>query len=838
MTTTAVTGGDTPLGQVTSATAAAPAASAVVVGPDMQRLRYSYPPRAQAVTWPTTELNSEAVLTRLLSEPFTADIASSRDGLLRRRRSLHTVLGWLAGQPGDTWQARWLASGADVMGNADWVRPALVSRPGRGGEGVTVTSGLRVCVQVMVSADVIRPSLGWVLTPRAPQNLVPLMAGLRDPAGFAELVALCEASGAGRTMKKAALRRAATILAVKGGTLRDITVGDCLELSAAVDGRSVRRNAAMGFYQLLHTMGVFGPDAPPRMRAFTTQGQLSPAQLIDRHGIACRPVRDLLVAYLQERQPTLDHTSLTGLAAALGGLFWRDLERHHPGINSLHLPPDVAAGWKQRVMIKTRRVLGPDGQVDQVRERRAGGLQNLAVVRAFYLDIAQWAMEEPGRWGPWAAPCPVRAEDLARQKELRSRKSRMDQRTRERLAVLPRLARHVHTTRLDAAARLHAARDTDPGATFTAAGGELRRTATGADSAHIWAEPVSGGKRRDLTGEEDRAFWTWAAVETLRHTGIRIEELTELSHHSLIQYSLPSTGELVPLLQIAPSKSDTERLLVVSPELADVLAAIISRIRRPDGSVGCVTAYDPHERIWNPPMPLLFQRRFSLEQRAIPGGTIADWLGLALRDTGITDAAGRPLQFTPHDFRRMFITDAVLHGMPPHIAQLVAGHRDINTTMGYKAVYPEEVINGHRAFITRRRALRPAEEYRVPTEKEWDEFLGHFQHRKLALGTCGRSYATPCIHEHACLRCPLLRPDPAERDRLVDIRDNLIARIAEARQQGWLGEVEGLQVSLQAARHKLEQVDQIADHRRSIPLGLPTFGESAGRTVNAQIAPN
>ena len=38
--------------------------------------------------------------------------------------------------------------------------------------------------------------------------------------------------------------------------------------------------------------------------------------------------------------------------------------------------------------------------------------------------------------------------------------------------------------------------------------------------------------------------------------------------------------------------------------------------------------------------------------------------------------------------------------MPPHIAQLVAGHRDINTTMGYKAVYPEEAINGHRAFIS------------------------------------------------------------------------------------------------------------------------------------------
>jgi hypothetical protein len=65
-----------------------------------------------------------------------------------------------------------------------------------------------------------------------------------------------------------------------------------------------------------------------------------------------------------------------------------------------------------------------------------------------------------------------------------------------------------------------------------------------------------------------------------------------------------------------------------------------------------------------------------------------------------------------------------MHGMPPHIAQLVAGHRDINITMGYKAVYPEEVISGHRAFIARRRALRPAAEYRVPTDEEWDQFLG------------------------------------------------------------------------------------------------------------------
>ena len=53
-------------------------------------------------------------------------------------------------------------------------------------------------------------------------------------------------------------------------------------------------------------------------------------------------------------------------------------------------------------MIKTRRVAGPDGQVSEVRERRAAGLHNLAAVRAFYLDIAQWAMEDraAGHRGP------------------------------------------------------------------------------------------------------------------------------------------------------------------------------------------------------------------------------------------------------------------------------------------------------------------------------------------------------------------------------------------------------------------------------------------------------
>jgi hypothetical protein len=172
--------------------------------------------------------------------------------------------------------------------------------------------------------------------------------------------------------------------------------------------------------------------------------------------------------------------------------------------------------------------------------------------------------------------------------------------------------------------------------------------------------------------------------------------------------------------------------------------------------------------------------------------------------------------------------------MPPHIAQLILGHDDINTTMGYKAVYPEEAINGHRAFITRRRQLRPSEEYRTPTDTEWDEFLGHFERRRVALGDCGRAYSTSCIHQHSCIRCPLLRISPDQRGRLEEIRDNLHARIAEAEREGWTGEAEGLGISLAAANSKLAQADMRAARRaEAVNLGIPAYRDIAAATPSA-----
>ncbi|MGH8997460.1 MAG: hypothetical protein ACRDYB_15775, partial [Acidimicrobiales bacterium] len=262
--------------------------------------------------------------------------------------------------------------------------------------------------------------------------------------------------------------------------------------------------------------------------------------------------------------------------------FWSDLEAHHPGIDSLRLDAEVASAWKQRLRTRPPRSGGaPSDSVE-----RLSHLEVLAAVRAFYLDLAEWALDDPARWAQWVAPCPISQQELARRKALRQRKARMDARTRERLPVLPVLVRAADEWRRHSAALLIAARSATPGETFSVDDVTLvRAVRPHAAEANVWADDPLTGDRRCLSQEEDHAFWAWAVIEVLRSTGLRVEELLELSHYSLVQYRLPTSGEVVPLLQIAPSKTDAERLIVVSPELAEVLSSIIRRIRDDGGVV-------------------------------------------------------------------------------------------------------------------------------------------------------------------------------------------------------------------------------------------------------------
>jgi hypothetical protein len=296
------------------------------------------PPRQSATAWPATSQDRDTVYGHLTGSPFAPTAAKGRTA---NKLGLRLLLDWLTGQPGDTWQERWMASGADTAGGS-WRQVTTAWLHGHGHQSQHRQEVLTRAIVVAISADIIRPSLSWLAEANFRKGiLVNALAQFRDPEGFSRLRAACSAdpavsaSAAGR-----AVYRTALIVAAKGGTVGGITTGDVLELlEAEAEAHGTAVGATHLFYRVLHAMGVFGPGAPVTLRELRTAGQRTPAELIDRYHLGCRPVRDLLVEYLQERQPALDYTSLESLANMLGKLFWADLERHHPGIDSLRLPP-------------------------------------------------------------------------------------------------------------------------------------------------------------------------------------------------------------------------------------------------------------------------------------------------------------------------------------------------------------------------------------------------------------------------------------------------------------------------------------------------------------------
>jgi hypothetical protein len=120
------------------------------------------------------------------------------------------------------------------------------------------------------------------------------------------------------------------------------------------------------------------------------------------------------------------------------------------------------------------------------------------------------------------------------------------------------------------------------------------------------------------------------------------------------------------------------------------------------------------------------------------------------------------------------------------------GHLNIQTTRGYVAVFDDDVVRHYQEFLDRRRAQRPEGEYRTPSKTEWNEFNEHFDKRRVELGSCGRPYGTPCTHEHACIRCPMLSINPKMLPRLDELEEDLIARRQRAVDEDWRGEIDGL----------------------------------------------
>lgn len=485
------------------------------------------------------------------------EVAAGWEGTTRRVIATQILLAALERFDGVTWQQRW--------DDAERLRPTDRWVVRVGDPFVDLTDDQQkslppTALSALVALDVLRPSYRDLYTERIDYAVIRRQRGSRLDE---HADALRRTSVPAGTVA-AGLRLLSRVLAHTGLPERQVTTAHLHEAAAAAPDQRAARGSAVA-WELLRAVGALEANAPSHRQHIQSDRRQSVEEIVAFYDVQPAEVRDLFSRYLMQRATSLDYVSLKGLAYELLRNFWADIRKHHPEQRNLHIGFEHGRGWLARFRA------GP--LVDKHR--------TLFAIRALYNDIAAWATNDP-YWARWAAPCFLSKSDTSgAMKHKRRIQARTHQRIRLLAPAIPTLLASLERDRDRQRKLLELALATNLGDTFQHDGHRYRRPALlkGRNPDKVWLDDLDTPRRIDQTYTEDIAFLGWAAANVLHETGIRIEELLELTSTAITTYTSARTGERLLLLQIVPSKSDTERMLVISPELAHVLAALRQRSR-------------------------------------------------------------------------------------------------------------------------------------------------------------------------------------------------------------------------------------------------------------------
>lgn len=577
----------------------------------------------------------------------------------------------------------------------------------------------------------------------------------------------------GETAKRNALVAGLRLLLVTGrDDLTALTPEDVAQLPVV--------KGADGLDRVLSDLGVTGRGPLRSGARHLRTPRLSPRGLAQGVEVP-EQFSEVLALYLEEYASRVSgvYSTLRGKAAALGHFFTYLDEVHH-----LAHPADVRP-------IHARGFMAHAAEMATTRARRVGGADTGAVrmtgrqwvvaVRTFYSDVCTWA-SEPG--SPFAGLVPP-AVPL----------DRRDLRESGALSAKRQVAERMTATVLDLEREMP----------------HLRAFALRA-----WHEASSAAADRPDDARAAklarRSFWDWAVLELLVTSGLRVEEMCELTTLDILRRQL-ADGRTYYLLHVKPSKFGAARVIPIGDVLGRVLAEIVRSVKSFYGTdaVPFVDRRDHHEKVPLPAAPYLLQ---GFGHPSAFGVNTVRWrLTKLSKAAGITAADGSALVVRPHDCRRVFASEQLNNNTPVHVIAALLGHSTLDTVMIYAKLYPASLVEGYR------RALRGvyADVYgtvalRTPTDAEWTAFSASCSLRDMGTHVCALPAGEHCTRGLVCLGCGHAQP---KRSALPTFRRMLASHeraLVRARNDGELaGQVAARELEVERIRSAMRRAAELTE---------------------------
>ena len=334
-----------------------------------------------------------------------------------------------------------------------------------------------------------------------------------------------------------------------------------------------------------------------------------------------------------------------------------------------------------------------------------------------------------------------------------------------------------------------------------------------------WQGTKAAAAAQDATQRVKRseidAFWTWALLELLVQSGLRVEEAAELTALDILKRRTKD-GRLYYLLHVKPSKYDRARVIPIGDGLGRVLAEIIRHVKDFYGleTVPFSDHWDRHERRPLPRAPYLLQGAGHPSAMSTAG--ISGRLNAASVAAGARKSDGTALVLRPHDCRRVFASEHLNNNMPVHLIQALLGHSTMDTVMVYAKLYPQHLLDEYRKTMRGLyKAVHGEGSLRNPTAAEWAAFEASCSLRDMGTHLCALPTGEHCPRGLVCLGCVHAQPKksavPIFRRMLASHERQLLAARDRGEPAGQIASRELEVVRIQSALRRAEELsDDVA----------------------------